>query len=80
MKTYIVSFYFSNESVASLYESCLEGDPVVRPTAQLVDATLQAEGTLQGRVFRIEALNKELVESNQRTTTQQATQLAHFAR
>lgn len=65
--------------IAALYKDCLEMDPNARPTAQDVDSKLQAEGTVQGRVFRIETLNKELAESNRRISSEQATQLAHFA-
>lgn len=66
-------------NIASLYTGCLEMNPEARPTAQDIDTTLQAEGTIQGRVFRIEALNRDLVESNKRINSEQATQLAHFA-
>ena len=66
-------------NVAALYKNCLEGDSSLRPTAQDVDAALQSEGTIQGRVFRIEALNRELAENNRRISSEQATQLAHFA-
>ena len=66
-------------SVASMYKDCLVTDPDGRPSAEMIDTQLQKEGTIQGRVFRIEALNKELAENNRRITTEQATQLAQFA-
>ena len=66
-------------NIASLMKDCLQHNPADRPTAPNIDSKLQAEGTVQRRVFRIEALNRQLKESNRRISTEQATQLSHFA-
>lgn len=65
--------------VAGLMQNCFQGNPHDRPTAKEIDVMLQAQGTVQGRVIRIEALNKELAESNEKISSEQATQLGHFA-
>lgn len=66
-------------NVANLMKECLEHDPNNRPTAKDVDQIFQAEGTIQGRVFRIAALNRELLETNQQINAEQVQQLRHFS-
>jgi len=46
---------------------------------KLIDSVLQEEGTVQGRVFRIEALNRDLSKKNSQISSEQATQLRYFA-
>ena len=65
--------------VRSLMMDCLEHDAQDRPSTKDLDQRLQAEGTIQGRIVRIEALNKDLVKENKQITTEQAQQLGHFA-
>ena len=65
--------------LGALMKDCLQHYPKDRPTAKDVDLVLQAEGTIQGRVFRIAALNRDLMEENKQITAEQATQLRHFS-
>jgi len=66
-------------NVAALIKDCLRHNPQHRPTAKEVDLVLQAEGTIQGRVFRIAALNRDLQETNRQISNEQAQQLRHFS-
>lgn len=66
-------------TVASLMNNCFRHDPQDRPTTKEVDSILQSEGTIQGRIVRIQALNKNLVEQNRQISEDQAVQLGHFA-
>lgn len=66
-------------TIALLMQDCLRGNPQDRPSTEQVDLMLRAEGTVQRRAFRIETLNKELVETNRKISSEQATQLEHFA-
>ena len=65
--------------VAKLMNDCFQHNPHDRPTAKEVDSVLQAEGTVQGRVFRVETLNQQLAESNRRIAIEHSAQLGHFA-
>ena len=66
-------------NIATLMQNCWQDCADSRPSAQEVDSILQAEGTIQGRVVRMEALNKELLDRNEQITAEQAKQLGHFA-
>jgi len=66
-------------NIASLMKDCLQHDPALRPSAKELDLMLQAEGTIQGRVFRIAALNRELLETNEQINAEQTQQLRHFS-
>uniref|UniRef100_A0A7S1YFW9 Guanylate cyclase n=2 Tax=Grammatophora oceanica TaxID=210454 RepID=A0A7S1YFW9_9STRA len=66
-------------NVKELSKLCLLHNPQDRPAAKEVDLVLQAEGTIQGRVFRIAALNRDLLETNKQITSEQAAQLRHFS-
>ena len=66
-------------TVGSLMVDCLRHSPEERPSTKELDSMLQAEGTVQGRIVRIAALNKNLVEENRQISSEQATQLGHFA-
>jgi len=66
-------------AIASLMKNCLRHNPADRPTMKMIDSVLQEEGTVQGRVFRIEALNRDLSEKNREISSEQATQLRYFA-
>lgn len=66
-------------NVKELSNLCLLHNPQDRPPAKEVDLILQAEGTIQGRVFRIAALNRDLIETNRQITSEQAAQLRHFS-
>ena len=66
-------------AIASLMKNCLRHAAADRPTMKMIDSVLQEEGTVQGRVFRIEALNRDLSEKNREISSEQATQLRYFA-
>jgi len=66
-------------TVSALMTDCLRHSPEERPSSKEVDTVLQSEGTIQGRIIRIAALNKDLVEENRQISSEQAVQLGHFA-
>jgi len=66
-------------AVAALMKNCLRHNKEDRLTMKFIDSVLQEEGTVQGRVFRIEALNRDLSEKNREISSEQAKQLQYFA-
>ncbi|KAG7373606.1 signal transduction histidine kinase [Nitzschia inconspicua] len=62
-----------------LYMNCVAHDPKKRPTAEHIDLLLRVEGSVKERTNRLEQLNRELEEANQKIAESQRMQLEHFA-
>ncbi|KAG7340885.1 multi-sensor hybrid histidine kinase [Nitzschia inconspicua] len=65
--------------IGELYMNCVAHDPKKRPTAEHIDLLLRVEGSVKERTNRLEQLNRELEEANQKIAESQRMQLEHFA-
>jgi guanylate cyclase len=61
--------------MVDLFEECVKWDPTARPTAEAIDLLLRVEGSVTERVYRLEALNRELAEANAKIASASAMQL-----
>jgi len=65
--------------IANVMNDCLMHDPNDRPCSEQLDLALKVELKVKERTCRLEALNRELEEANNKIATASASQLQHFA-
>ena len=65
--------------LAELMKECIVRDPSKRPTAEQVDLLLRVEENVLERTNRLETLNKNLAQANEKIASASAMQLEHFA-
>lgn len=65
--------------VAKLLKECLSHNPEERPSADQLDVALKVELKVKERTTRLEQLNRDLEDANQRIASASALQVEHFA-